>query len=162
LLVSPPLWGPSAKVYSSLQLPPAGKLTRQTSTAAHVCTPNNGHLFITDRSSKQRFLVDAGSDLCVYPRKLIPQYREPVENTWQTLAFSKRLNPTQQKYSTYDRELLAIYEAVKHFRHMLEACHFTIFTDHKSITYAFQQKLEKCSPGQFNHLDFIAQFTTDI
>ncbi|PNF26385.1 hypothetical protein B7P43_G17346 [Cryptotermes secundus] len=39
---------------------------------------------------------------------------------------------------------------------------FSIFTDHKPITYAFQQKRDKCSPRQFNHLDFIAQFTTDI
>jgi hypothetical protein len=51
----------------------------------------------------------------------------------------KKLNPAQQKYSAYDRELLAIYEAVKHFRHILEARHFTIFTDHKHITYAFSR-----------------------
>jgi cleavage and polyadenylation specificity factor subunit 1 len=89
--------------------------------------------------------------------------QQRVKNAWQPLAFfSKKLNPAQQKYSAYDRELLAIYEAVKHFRHMLEARHFTIFTDHKPITYAFQQKRDKCSPRQFNHLDFVAQFTTDI
>jgi cleavage and polyadenylation specificity factor subunit 1 len=69
-----------------------------------------------------------------------------VKNVWQTLAFfSKKLSPDQQKYSAYDRELLGIYEAVKHFRHMLEAHHFTIFTDHKPITYAFQQNQDKCS-----------------
>jgi hypothetical protein len=45
---------------------------------------------------------------------------------------------------------------------MLETRHFTIFIDHKPITYAFQQKQDKCSPRQFNHLDFVAQFTTDI
>jgi hypothetical protein len=45
---------------------------------------------------------------------------------------------------------------------MLEAHHFIIFTDHKPITYAFQQKRDKCSPRQFNHLDLIVQFTTDI
>jgi hypothetical protein len=45
--------------------------------------------------------------------------------------FSRKLNPAQQKYNAYDRELLAVYEAVKHFRHMLDAHHFTIFTDHK-------------------------------
>jgi hypothetical protein len=45
---------------------------------------------------------------------------------------------------------------------MLKARHFTIFTDHKSITYAFQQKRDKCSPRQFNNLDFVFQFTTDI
>jgi cleavage and polyadenylation specificity factor subunit 1 len=73
----------------------------------------------------------------------------------QPLAFfSKQLNPARQKYSPYDRELLAIYEAVKHFHHMLEARHFTIFTDHKP-TYAFQQKRDKCSPRQFNHLNFL-------
>jgi hypothetical protein len=30
------------------------------------------------------------------------------------------------------------------------------------LTFAFQQKRDKCSPRQFNHLDFISQFTTDI
>jgi hypothetical protein len=47
--------------------------------------------------------------------------RPPVRQG--TLAFfSKKLNLTQQKYSTYNHELLAIYEAVKHFRHMPEVC----------------------------------------
>jgi hypothetical protein len=56
--------------------------------------------------------------------------QQRVQHAWQTLAFfSKKLSPAQQKYSAYDRELLAIYEAVKHFRHMLEARHFTIFTN---------------------------------
>jgi cleavage and polyadenylation specificity factor subunit 1 len=89
--------------------------------------------------------------------------QQRVDNAWQPLAFfSKKLNPAQQKYSSYDRELLAVYEAVKYFRHMLEARHFIIFTDHMHITYVFQQKQDKCSPRQFNHLDFIVQFTTDI
>jgi hypothetical protein len=89
--------------------------------------------------------------------------QQRVDNAWQPLVFfSKKLNPAQQKYSAYDRELLAVYEAVKHFRHMLEVRHFIIFTDHTPITYAFQQKWDKCSPRQLNHLYFIAQFTTDI
>jgi hypothetical protein len=58
--------------------------------------------------------------------------QQRVDNAWQPLAlFSRKLNPAQSKYSAYDRELLAVYEAVKHFRHMLEARHFTVFTDHK-------------------------------
>jgi hypothetical protein len=60
-----------------------------------------------------------------------------VNNTWQSLAFfSKKLRTAKQKHSAHHRELLAIYEVAKHFRHMLEARHF-IFTDHKPITYAF-------------------------
>jgi hypothetical protein len=45
---------------------------------------------------------------------------------------------------------------------MLEARHFTILTDHKPLTFAFHQKRDNCSLRQFNHLDFISQFTTDI
>lgn len=45
---------------------------------------------------------------------------------------------------------------------MLEGRIFTIYTDHKPITYAFAQKAEKCSPRQFRYLDYIGQFSTDI
>ncbi|GBN25005.1 Pro-Pol polyprotein [Araneus ventricosus] len=43
-----------------------------------------------------------------------------------------------------------------------EGTKFTILTDHKPIIYAFSQKIEKLSPRQINHLNFIAQFTVDI
>ena len=89
--------------------------------------------------------------------------QKKVQGNWQPLAFfSKKLSPAQRKYSAYDRELLAIYEAMRHFRHMIEARHFTIYTDHKPLIFAFHQKRDKCSPRQFRHLDFIAQFSTDI
>lgn len=85
------------------------------------------------------------------------------EGMWQPLAFfSRKLSPTQQKYSPYDRELLAIYESIKYFRHMLEASHFTIYTDHKPLVYAFHSRKDHCSPRQFRHLDLISQFSTDI
>ena len=45
---------------------------------------------------------------------------------------------------------------------MLEGKNFTIYTDHKPLIYAFKQKPEKASPRQARHLDFIAQFSTDI
>jgi hypothetical protein len=34
--------------------------------------------------------------------------------------FSRKLRPAQQKYSTFDRELLAIHLATRHFRYLLE------------------------------------------
>jgi len=59
-----------------------------------------------------------------------------VQGGWQPLAFfSRKLSPAQQKYSAYDWELLAIYKAVKYFRHMLEARNFTVLTDHKPLTH---------------------------
>ncbi|XP_076762719.1 uncharacterized protein LOC143430372 [Xylocopa sonorina] len=84
-------------------------------------------------------------------------------NSWQPLAFhTKSLSSAQRKYSAYDRELLAIYSAVKQFRHAIEGRVFTIYTDHKPITFAFRQKPEKSTPRQFRYLDYIAQFSTDI
>ncbi|GBN20197.1 Transposon Ty3-G Gag-Pol polyprotein [Araneus ventricosus] len=76
--------------------------------------------------------------------------------------FSKKLTPTQAKYSAYDRELLAAYSAIQYFRHMLEARPFALYVDHKPLTYAFKQNSDKCSPRRLRQLDFISQFTTDI
>jgi cleavage and polyadenylation specificity factor subunit 1 len=65
-------------MYPALRLPPTGKLTRRISAAAHVCTTTRGRLFVTDRRTKLQFLVDTGSDLCVYPRRLVPRRGERV------------------------------------------------------------------------------------
>ncbi|GFV48925.1 retrovirus-related Pol polyprotein from transposon 412 [Trichonephila clavipes] len=57
------------------------------------------------------------------------------DNVWQPLAFlSMKLSASQKNWSTYDRELLAIYT----------------------------MKADKCSPRQLRHLDFISQFSTNI
>ncbi|UYV79479.1 hypothetical protein LAZ67_17002785, partial [Cordylochernes scorpioides] len=88
---------------------------------------------------------------------------QQVGNNFQPIAFfSRKLDAAQRKYSAYDRELLAVYLAIKHFRHLLEGRQFPVYTDHKPLTYAFQQNLDKASPRQCRHLDFIGQFTTDI
>ncbi|GFU74293.1 transposon Tf2-6 polyprotein [Trichonephila clavipes] len=86
-----------------------------------------------------------------------------VDSELQPLPFfSRKLTSSEKSYSAYDRELLAIYSAIRHFRYMLEARDFTVFTDHKPLTYAFRQKSDKCSPRQIRQLDFISQFTTNI
>jgi cleavage and polyadenylation specificity factor subunit 1 len=60
--------------------------------------------------------------------------QQRVKKAWQPFAFfSRKLSPAKQKYSAYDRRLLAIYEAVRHFRHLVEVRHLIIFTDHKSL-----------------------------
>lgn len=84
-------------------------------------------------------------------------------STWKPLSFfSKKFSPAQKRYSTYDRELLAIYAAIKYFQYLLEGRSFEIFTDHKSLIFAFKQKADKSSPRQIRHLSFIAQFSTNI
>ncbi|GFT39470.1 uncharacterized protein NPIL_560841 [Nephila pilipes] len=91
-----------------------------------------------------------------------------IDNEPQPLAFfSRKLSQTEKNYSAYDRELLASYASIKHFIHMLEARDFKLFTDHKPLTDAFEQRLDKCSPRQARQLDpipiyDISQFTTNI
>ena len=88
---------------------------------------------------------------------------QKINNKWQPLAFfSKQLRKPEQRYSAFDRELLALYLAIRHFRYLLEARTFTAFTDHKPLTFAMSKRSEPCSARQQRHLSYISEFTTDI
>ena len=44
-----------------------------------------------------------------------------INQKWQPISYySRKLSPAERKYSTFDRELLAVYRAIKHFRHFVE------------------------------------------
>nr|VZI08545.1 unnamed protein product [Spirometra erinaceieuropaei] len=77
-------------------------------------------------------------------------------------ASTVALLPAETRYSTFGRELLAIYLAVKHFRHSLEGSDFTVFTDHKPLTFALRSHTDKLNLREIRQLDYISQFTTDI
>ena len=86
-----------------------------------------------------------------------------VGATWQPLAFfSKKLQSAERKYSTFDRELLGIYLAIKHFRHFVEGRQFHIFTDHKPLKFLPSFRSNRHSPRQTRQLDYILRFTSDI
>ncbi len=74
-------------------------------------------------------MTDA-SDIAV--GAVLQQY---MEGQWCPLAFFSRALKLA-RYSTYDRELLAIYLAIKHFRYFLEGRDFHVLTDHKPLIYA--------------------------
>lgn len=54
--------------------------------------------------------------------------------------FSRVLNDTQKRYSTIQKELLAIVEAVKTFRPYLYGRFFVLITDHRPLCYLFNMK----------------------
>lgn len=86
-----------------------------------------------------------------------------VDNSWQPIGFvSRKLSEIETRYSTYDRELLAIFASIKFFKNILEGRPFVIHCDHKPLKYAFSQKLDKASPRQIRQLEFISQFSTEI
>nr|VZI19900.1 unnamed protein product [Spirometra erinaceieuropaei] len=73
--------------------------------------------------------------------------------------FSPKFLPAETRYGTFGRELLAIHLTVKHFRHYLEDRDFTVFTDHKPLTFAPRSHSDKYNPREIAHLDYISQFT---
>ncbi len=55
------------------------------------------------------------------------------------------MSSAEVRYSTFDRELLAVYLATKHFRRLLEGRSFHVLIDHKPLTFALIAiPLDKC------------------
>ena len=70
-----------------------------------------------------------------------------LRGSWSPLAFFfKKLSSAESKYSAFDRELLAAYSSVCHFRFLLEARDFTLFTNHKPLTLALFHSSPPWSP----------------
>ena len=86
-----------------------------------------------------------------------------LDGKWCPLSyFSRKITPTERRYSMFNRELLEVYCAICHFRHFLEAREFHVLTDHKPLTHSLNSKPDRHSPCQVRQLDFISQFTTGI
>lgn len=66
---------------------------------------------------------------------------EQFENgIWRLIGFFyRKLSETEQRYATYDRELLAIFSEIKHFHHLLECNNLFI------CSYAEIYPFERCS-----------------
>ena len=89
--------------------------------------------------------------------------QQRIGDGWHPIAyFSRKLRPPETRYSTFDRELLAVYLAIKHFLHFVEGREFYVLTDHKPLTFALSTNSDKYTPRQVRHLDYISQFTGDI
>lgn len=109
-------------------------------------------------SAPTRLLVDASFDAV---GAVLQQQQH--DDVWAPLAFfSQRLKPSEERYSTFSRELAAIYYAVRHFQHYLEGLEFYILTDHKPLTYVFKSNRATYSPTDLRRLSLISEYTTDI
>ncbi|KFD63953.1 hypothetical protein M514_23944, partial [Trichuris suis] len=78
-----------------------------------------------------------------------------LNRTWKSLGFfSKNLQPTETRYSAYDKDLLAMSLLIKRFGRQLEGGEFTIPSHHHLLLTSSSRRLRE--------LELIAQFTTDI
>lgn len=88
---------------------------------------------------------------------------QTISGVTQPLGFyTSKLSKTERNYSTYDRELLSIFKAIKFFKHLVEGRYLIIYTDHRPLSFALSQRSDKASPRQQRQLQYISQFTTNI
>lgn len=86
-----------------------------------------------------------------------------LDDKWTPVAFfSRKLRDAETRYSAFDRELLAVYLAIRHFRHFVEGRQFQVFTDHKPLTYALSSSSDKWTPRQERQLSYISEFTQNL
>ena len=82
---------------------------------------------------------------------------------WRPLSFfSAMLSATQQRYSTFNRELLGVFLALHHFRFELEGRKFHILTDHLPLVSALSHVSPPWSARQQSQLSYISEFTSDL
>ena len=65
---------------------------------------------------------------------VLSQERHPIA------YFSEKLNDAKQKYSTYDKKIYAIIQALWHWRHYLLSREFVIYSNHENLCYLHSQK----------------------
>ena len=83
--------------------------------------------------------------------------------SWKHLAsFSRKFSPAQLAIAL---TIVNLHLCTKHSKSssvFLEGKDFTFVTDHKSLVYAFQQRLDKASPRQSRQLAFMSEYSTRI
>lgn len=122
------------------------------SALAHAVRLNHPH------PDAPLFLSTDASDNCIGA-----VLQQEVRGILQPLGFfSKSLNKAQQSYSTFDKELLAIHDGIRHFLDLLELRTFTVLTDHRPLCHAINQSPNTAGKLRLRKLQFIAQYTTDI
>ncbi|GFV80232.1 gag-Pol polyprotein [Trichonephila clavipes] len=153
---------------------------------------HTSRLFLLDRKSGQKFLIDSGSEICVIPPS--PTMNKAPQSNFSLFAANNTKIPA---YGMVRKELnlglrrpfiwtLIIADVsspiigadfLKHFNLLIDlkkkrlvdletslftSCVFSNIVQPSILTYAFRQKSDKCSPRQIRQLDFISQFTTNI
>jgi hypothetical protein len=89
--------------------------------------------------------------------------QETQQGVWQPLGFySRKLRQPERNYSAFDRELLAVHQAIVHFREFLEGRDFHVLTDHKPLTTAMSSTSPTSLARRRRQWQYISEFTTDV
>lgn len=86
-----------------------------------------------------------------------------VDGHPQPIAFySQKLKKNQLAWSTYDKELYALYACVSNLEHLIQGYELTLITDHRPLLSMFSSKKRVLLERRSRYIEFISQFTTKI
>ena len=103
----------------------------------------NASLLSYPKAEAPTCLMTDASDMAV--GAVLQQY---VDGMWHPISFfTKKMTPAETCY----RELLAVYLAIRHFRHLPDVRHFHVLTDHKRTQYSLRSTLSASSPSAGLH-----------
>jgi len=71
---------------------------------------------------------------------LMQSATDDAHNCWPIAFSSRRLSPTQSKYSTIERELLALVESLKYYRPIIHGSKVLCLTDHSPLVAILKGK----------------------
>ena len=74
--------------------------------------------------------------------------------------FSEKLSEPKSRYSNYDRELYAVVQALKFWRHYLIHREFTIYSDHEALRYLHSQ--QKLSARHGRWVEILQEFSFSL
>lgn len=114
---------------------------------AHIQTGSTQYQLVTDSS---QYAVGAALHQMVND--------EPIPVGF----FSKKLSQAQTKYATFDRELLAAYLAVLHFKPQLEGHYVLLLSDHQPLCKAFYSTTPAKSDRQQRYFSFLTEYVSDM
>ena len=120
-------------------------LTELTGKGQFVWDPNPNDPVHTKAFEAMKALIAADA-FCAYPDHTKPfevytdssdyQLGAAIMQKGKPVAYySRKLTKAQQNYSTYEKELLAIYATLVTFRTMLLGTEITVYTDHQNHIY---------------------------
>ena len=80
---------------------------------------------------------------------------------WHPVMYhSRKLNPAERNYPIHEKELLALVDAFRQWRHFLHGNCVHAYTDHKSIIHLVNQK--RLSGRQARWMEFLSEFDFEI
>ena len=89
--------------------------------------------------------------------------QQHLRGIWRPIGFFSRVHHAAEMcYSAFDRELLAVRDCICHFRYFMEGRRFSIYMDHKPLTFMMAKICDAWSLHQRRHLLEISEYTTDI